>query len=287
MRTGFTADAVRLLPLAGAAPAVAAAVVAAAVVAAGVVTTAVVTTGTAVGQNSTRKIRPQPSKVAARAGSAVKWRQDLESALAESRKQKKPVFWYVPTLRGSPMDRKREIDRYMMAGPFCWPRLITLLNQHYIPVKAYPRGGLARDLDLRRGRFIEPGYVVLDGDGKELRRLDRITTFHPEWFLRPLAKLVGKPVPKRELPAPLASAWRAVRSCNYQKAGEVLNLHALGDLDKAWHAEAYYVIGVAELRQGRSDEALKRVRGLPGAAGEGARGHGTGEPRACRCVRRG
>jgi hypothetical protein len=226
-------------------------------VAAPVVTTAVVTTGTAVGQNSTRKIRPQPSKVAARAGSAVKWWQDLESALAASRKQKKPVFWYVPTLRSSPMDRKREIDRYMMAGPFCWPRLITLLNQHYIPVKAYPRGELARDLDLRPGKFIEPGYVVLDGDGKELRRLDRITTFHPEWFLRPLAKLVGKPVPKRELPAPLASAWDKVRSGNYQEVGEVLNLHALGDLDKAWRAEAYYVIGVAELRQGRSDEALK------------------------------
>jgi len=217
----------------------------------------VIATTTAPGQNSNRKIRPRPSEVAARAGSAVSWRQDLQAAQEESKKTGKPVFWYVPTLRGSPMDRKQEIDRYMMTGPFCWPRLITLLNQHYIPVKAHPRGGLARDLELQPGKFIEPGYVVLDSGGKELRRLDRITTFHPEWFIRPLAKLVGKKIPKRELPAPLADAWRALRSSNYQKVGEVLNLHALADLDKAWRAEAYYLTGVAELRMGRSDEALK------------------------------
>ncbi len=187
----------------------------------------------------------------------MSWRQDLQTAQEESKKTGKPVFWYVPTLRGSPMDRKREIDRYMMAGPFCWPRLITLLNQHYIPVRACPRGGTASELGLRPGKFIEPGYVVLDVDGKELRRLDRITTFHPEWFIRPLAKLVGKAIPKRELPVPLASARRALRSGDYKKVGEGLHLHALADLDKAWHAEAYYLIGVAELRQGRSDEALK------------------------------
>ena len=102
----------------------------------------------ATAQNSMRKIRPQPSKLAARAGTAVSWRQDLQAAQKESKKTGKPVFWYVPTLRGSPMDRKREIDRYMMAGPFCWPRLISLLNQHYIPVRARAAGGVASDLDL-------------------------------------------------------------------------------------------------------------------------------------------
>ena len=89
----------------------------------------------------------------------MRWRKDLAAALAESRQSGKPVFWYVPTVARSPMDRKPEIDRYMMAGPFCWPRLIALLNQHYVPVKAIPRGGLARDLRLEPGKFIEPGYA--------------------------------------------------------------------------------------------------------------------------------
>lgn len=206
-------------------------------------------------QNSTRKIRPRPSEVAAKAGSAVHWRADLDSARQESTKTGKPVFWYVPTVRGTPMDRKQEIDRYMMAGPFSWPRLILLLNQHYIPVKATPRGGLAHDLALRPGRFIEPGYVVLAPDGKELRRLDKITTLHPEWFLGPLAKLVNKAVPKRELPAPLAAARRALQTGDYPKVGEALNLHV--PLAEAWRAEACYLTGVAALRQGRSDQALK------------------------------
>lgn len=216
-----------------------------------------VVTAPAATQNSRSKIRPRPSEVAARAGSAVSWRQDLDSARAESEKTGRPVFWYVPTLRRSPMDRKQEIDRYMMAGPFSWPRLITLLNQHYIPVKAVPRGGLVRDLGLVPRMFIEPGYVVLDRHGKELRRLDRITTLHPVWFIRPLAELVHESVPRRELPVPLAQAWRALRSGHHDKVGDVLTLQVLGDLDRAWRAEAYYVCGVAELRQGRSEQALK------------------------------
>jgi len=61
-------------------------------------------------QNSGKKIRTTPSELASRAGSAVEWRNDLASALDEAKEEKKPVFWYVPTIRRSPMDRKKEID---------------------------------------------------------------------------------------------------------------------------------------------------------------------------------
>ena len=81
-----------------------------------------------VAQNSTRRIRPEPGPLAARAGSAVEWRPSLEAALDEAERTGKPVFWYVPTVGGSPMDRKPVIDMYMMAGPFSWPSTIELLD---------------------------------------------------------------------------------------------------------------------------------------------------------------
>ena len=157
-------------------------------------------------QNSKRKIRAQPSAMAARAGSAVVWREDLSAALAESAKTGKPVFWYVTTVAGSPMDRKPEIDRYMMSGPFSWPRTIVLLNTGFIPVRGVARGAEAKKYQLLRGKFIEPGYVVLDGKGEELARKDQLTTFHQQWFCRPLENLVTVKLPLSQ-PSPALSAY--------------------------------------------------------------------------------
>src|SRR5262245_49377398 len=109
-------------------------------------------------QNSTRKIRPAPSAQAAKAGSAVQWRADLEAAQAEAARDGKPVFWYVPTVPGSPMDRKREIDMYMRAGPFSWPETVRALNARFVPVKATPKAADAKARDLVRAKFIEPGF---------------------------------------------------------------------------------------------------------------------------------
>lgn len=151
-------------------------------------------------QNSNRKIRPSPGPIAARAGTAVQWREDLTAALKESTSSEKPVFWYVPTVAGSPMDRRPEIDRYMMAGPFSWPRMITLLNESFIPVRARARGSMARKHKLTRNVFIEPGYLVLDGAGQVLLRKDQLTTFHPEWMMAPLARVVQRAIPKKGTP---------------------------------------------------------------------------------------
>ena len=108
-------------------------------------------------QNSRRKLRRPPGEVAARAGAAVQWRQGVEAALAESAKSGKPVFWYVPSVERSPMDRKPEIDRYLMGGPFSWPLAVELLNRQYVPVREVARGALAERHGLRRLQFIEPG----------------------------------------------------------------------------------------------------------------------------------
>jgi len=146
-------------------------------------------------QNSTRKVRTPPGPLAAKAGMGIEWRGSVDAALLESKKSGKPVFWYVPSVRRSPMDRKPEVDRYMMGGPFSWPATIALLNGSYIPVREVARGDLAKRLDLVRMQFIEPGYVVLGADQAALLKVQQLTTFHAEAFLTPLLRLVKQPAP--------------------------------------------------------------------------------------------
>ena len=106
-------------------------------------------------QNSTKKVRKAPSETAARAGSAVPWRADLATALQEAKAKGKLVFWYVPSVARSPMDRKAEIDRYMRAGPFSWPTTIDLLAAHFVPVAEVARGPLQKQYGLLRQRFLD------------------------------------------------------------------------------------------------------------------------------------
>jgi hypothetical protein len=140
-------------------------------------------------QNSGKKLRSSPSELASKAGSAVEWRTDLKSALEEAEREKKPVFWYLPTIRRSPMDRKVEVDRYMMAGPFSWPRVTALLNEHFIPVRMVAGKEECEAHGLKPLVFVEPGWIVLDQAGEELGREHQITTFHPGRFIEPLAQL--------------------------------------------------------------------------------------------------
>ena len=139
-------------------------------------------------RNSTRKIRVQPSDQAKRIGTAVLWQPDLETALAKSRETGKPIFWYVPTIKGTFMDRKPEIDRYMLAGPFSWPDVIEDLNQRFVPVKQAPTQRQQAKYDLLPYKFIEPGFLILKPDGSQSLKLDRLTTLHIDWLRKLLAK---------------------------------------------------------------------------------------------------
>eukprot|EP01043_Picozoa_sp_COSAG02_P083676 COSAG02_NODE_21650_length_780_cov_0.973568_1_plen_175_part_10 len=133
-------------------------------------------------RNSTRKIRLTPSALTKQAGSAVNWEPDFDTAAQKSLETNKPIFWYVPTLRGTFMDRKSEIDRYMLSGPFSWPNIIEVINEHYIPVRSAPTKKQQADYQLVPYEFIEPGFLILKPDGKCETKVDRITTMHPQWF---------------------------------------------------------------------------------------------------------
>ena len=133
-------------------------------------------------RNSTRKIRVKPSPVAAKIGTGVNWVADVKTALERSRETGKPVFWYVPTVSGSFMDRKPVIDRYMLAGPFSWESTRQALNRHFVPVKAVPNREEQDKYDLKPYKFVEPGFLVIDSDQALKLKVDRITTLHPAWF---------------------------------------------------------------------------------------------------------
>lgn len=219
-------------------------------------------------QNSNKKIRKAPSEMAAKAGTAVPWRTDVATALAESKKTGKPVFWYVPSVSRSPMDRKPEIDRYMMGGPFSWPSTIELLTEHFVPVKQI--GGkdeLSKQLELARNKFIEPGYVVLDGDGKALLKVDQLTTFQPEWFETPLRRIVKQPTEKWLCDPVFAEAWAKYRLGDYEAARNVVLAMFVSDSSVEDFTEGFWLVGACEFRLGRRSEAVqtwaKLVKGSP------------------------
>jgi hypothetical protein len=209
-------------------------------------------------QNSTKKLRAAPSELAARAGTAVPWRGDVDEALAEARREHRPVFWYVAEVRPSPMDRKPEIDRYLRGGPFSWPSTIELLRTKFVPVAAPAAGARAKELDLVRNRFLEPGYVVLDEAGKVLLRVDQITTLHPEWFEAPLRRLVGAGAAGFPATPALADAWAAYRAGDRTLARELAEAVLGKQPASAVAAEAHWLCGACLRRDG--DAAGARAR---------------------------
>ena len=149
--------------------------------------------------NSTKKVRHEPSEQAERAGSAINWRTDLEAALSESKTSGKAVFWYVPDVHKSFVDRGPEVDRKMRSGPFSWPRFIELLNEHYVPVKAIASKELGERYDVRRDHFLPPGIVLLQ-DGAVTASFDELSTHHPAWYHA-----------RFEAPLGLEREWRSAR----------------------------------------------------------------------------
>ncbi|MAG55697.1 MAG: hypothetical protein CMJ83_05345 [Planctomycetes bacterium] len=175
-----------------------------------------------------RKIRPVPTELTRACGTGVKWRTDLDAALAEAKAKKRPVFWYVPTVQRSRMDRKPEIDGYMMAGPFSAPDVETILNRKFIPVKLAARGEAQKKYGLYPLKFVEPGFLVLAPDGEEIKKVDKIATLVSEWFVWQLDEALSRrPALARE------STEAAVAAKEQNPIALVRALLAEGDLEQA------------------------------------------------------
>src|SRR5438105_11153032 len=139
--------------------------------------------------------------LAARCGTEIPWLDSMTDALAKAKKEKKPVAWWVPTLEGSPMDRKVVLENYMLAGPFMMPGVVELVRERFVPLKLVGDPAFHKTYGVDLLEFIEPGLVFLDGDGKLIHKADRITTFSEEWFthlLRGVLKKAGAEVEEKK-----------------------------------------------------------------------------------------
>lgn len=211
---------------------------------------------TAATRNSTRKIRLTPNALTQKAGSAVNWAPDFDTAVQKSLESKKPIFWYVPTLKGTFMDRKTEIDRYMLSGPFSWPSIIEVINQHYIPVRSAPTKEQQTNYQLVPYKFIEPGFLILQPEGKCETKVDRITTMHPQWFRELLTRSLDQPSPMPTPPQVLATAWRQYKTGDFKGAIQTCTSVDTEDtLPSSVRCELGLLQGMANFRLGRHEEA--------------------------------
>jgi len=211
---------------------------------------------TAATRNSTRKIRLTPNALTKKVGSAVNWAPDFDTAVQKSLESNKPIFWYVPTLKGTFMDRKSEIDRYMLSGPFSWPSIIEVINQHYVPVRSAPTKEQQTDYQLVPYKFIEPGFLILQPEGKCETKVDRITTMHPQWFRELLTRSLDHPSPLPTPPQVLATAWRQFKTGDFKEAIQTCTSVDTEDtLPSSVRCELGLLQGMANFRLGRHQEA--------------------------------
>jgi hypothetical protein len=210
--------------------------------------------------NTTTKSRATPSEQAARVGQWISWRSDLEAALAEAERTGKPIFWSIPTIQGSFMDRKTEVERYWLGGPMSWPRTIELLERDYIPVHLPADKQLCEKYGIEPIAFIEPGYLVLGSDGEEAFREQRLTTFHPDALLEPLERHVESDTAPKVRAALIGRVDRGFVARNVRYDWLEANRVAPQDLSlqaipAELHAETLFWIGVRCYQDGPKQHA--------------------------------
>ena len=178
---------------------------------------------------------------AAACGTEIPWTATLAQAQARAKESGRPICWWVPYLDGSPMDRKTVIEKYMLAGPWMMPRVIDLLRERFVPLRLVGAREHRKTFGLVPLDVIEPALLFLDADLKVLHRVDRISTFHEDWFVHLLRGVAKLPPEARELDAGHAALAAG-------KPDPALFTGQAGD-------EARYLEGVALTLTGRDDEA--------------------------------
>jgi hypothetical protein len=203
-------------------------------------------------QQEAKKTPDKPLQgLAAKCGTEIPWLTSMTEAVKKAKETKRPIAWWVPTVEGSPMDRKLVLEKYMLSGPFMMPGVVELLRERFVPLrlKGDPAFHKAYGIDLLE--FIEPGLVFLDGDTKLIHKVDRITTFSEEWFthlLRGVLKKTGQEVEEKKVE--LDAARRAI----YEGKPDPSLFEKLDS------PEARYFHGVALHLVGRDDEGRAEWR---------------------------
>ena len=219
-------------------------------------------------KNSTEKRRVIPNSTASKAGSQIRWETDIDVAFTKSIASGKPVFWYVPRLPNTFMDRVKSLDVYMKAGPFSWPQIIGPINRSFIPLAAVPDQDSQRCFNLQKYRFVEPGFLVVKAGARAsatqvLHRTDRLTTLHIPWLTKMIARIAGSVKPSEELepdalqavvpPAWLEQIRRGFWDRNYTEVVRLCGEH--NDSSGDWAVERDLRLAMAMFRLGKQQAA--------------------------------
>jgi hypothetical protein len=206
-------------------------------------------------ENSTDKNRAVPNELASKVGSAIRWESDYSAALAKAKQSGKPIFWYVPSIPGTFMDRKEEVDRYMLAGPFSWPTIINLINQNCVPLRTIPNRALQKQFELQVYKFVEPGFLIVQPTEEVTLLANRLSTLHPPLIMELLQKALG---PNSDLGDEASEFRGSVSSkalneaiaANWQLEAEPLKQILMSD-----SMESKLVAGMCVFKMGRHEEA--------------------------------
>lgn len=124
---------------------------------------------------------PKPLQVTVDRGALV------DEACAKAKAEGKLVLWYVhriqeKTLGGRQMYRAPVLDVYARQVLFADPDVSELATHAFVPLRCVMDQGLSDRYGLKPLAFVEPAVVFLDGDGKVVHFVERIRTFHGQWF---------------------------------------------------------------------------------------------------------
>jgi hypothetical protein len=111
----------------------------------------------------------------------------VDAACAEAKQHGKLVLWYVhriqeKALGGRQMYRAPVLDIYTRQVLFADPDVAELVTARFVPLRCVMDEALSDRFGLRPLAFVEPAVVFLDGDGKVVHFVERIRTFHGQWF---------------------------------------------------------------------------------------------------------
>jgi len=111
----------------------------------------------------------------------------IDEACKKAKEQRKLVLWYVHRIKekdlgGRQMYRAPVLDIYARQVLFADPDVSELLTHAFVPLRCEMDQKLSDRFGLKPLAFVEPAVVFLDGDGKVVHFVERIRTFHGQWF---------------------------------------------------------------------------------------------------------
>jgi hypothetical protein len=135
----------------------------------------------------------------------------LDAAVERARTDGRLVLWYVPriverTMNGVQMYRAPILDLYCRQVFFTDPDVSALVASRFVPLRMVCDEPLAARFDLRPLDVIEPMFVLLDGAGNVVERIDRVRTFDALWFAEWLRQAAQAHAPLDEQRLAAASA---------------------------------------------------------------------------------